>query len=397
MNTTASQKSPQELLKEVSGSRQKFSIGIPKESRAEEKRLALTPEAVDMIAETGHRVLLESGAGAGINYPDGVYAESGAEISTREETFAADIVLKIAPPLPAEIALMKKRATLCHSLQLSAMSSTQFGLMAEKNINAIAYELITPDGLDFPVRNIFSELEGAAAIAIASELLSNEHGGKGIIVGGVPGVAPTEVVIIGAGVAGTVAAKTAMAMGATVKVFDSDLSKLRRLQSELGTQVFASVFHPNVLYNAFRSADVVIGAMRFIDDSVRFLISEEVIGKMKKGALLIDLRVTLGGCFETTCMLPEGHPEVFEKRGILHYCKPNISSRVARTTSMSLSNVFTPYFTRLSDSITWSDNITSNPSLRSGHYMYAGKLVNRYVAKYFNLPSHDIGIFLAGY
>jgi alanine dehydrogenase len=254
---------------------------------------------------------------------------------------------------------------------------------------------MSPDGYCFPVRDAISEIEGAAAISVASELLSNERGGKGIVLGGVPGVAPTEVVIIGAGVAGTVAARAALALGATVKVFDSDIEKLRRLQRRVGVPVFTSVFHPNVLVNTFESADVVIGAMRYIDDSVRYVISEDVIRTMKKNSVVIDLRVNQGGCFETTCFLPADHPAVFEKDGILHYCVPNLSSRVARTTAMALSNLFIPFILRMGESGGVTTIASADSGFRSGFYMYSGKLVNSYMAKYFNLPANDIGLFFS--
>ena len=211
-----------------------------------------------------------------------------------------------------------------------------------KRITAVAYELLADDKQRCPVLNVISEIEGTASITIASELLSNTQGGKGILLGGIPGVSPTEVVIIGAGNAGTVATRAAMALGASVKVFDDDINKLRTIQQVLGQGLFTSTFHPNVLQNAFRSADVVIGAMRYINTRHRYIIAEDMIRIMKRGALVIDLRINQGGCFETTCCLCPSDPAVFEQYGVLHYCRQNISNRVARTTSMALSNIFVP-------------------------------------------------------
>jgi alanine dehydrogenase len=313
----------------------------------------------------------------------------------RKSVFSCDLIFKIAPPSLEEIQWMKKRTTVLSTLQMPDMSIEMIKAMASKQINAVGYELMSPDGLTFPVRNSISEIEGAASVSVASELLSNEKGGKGILMGGVPGVSPTEVVIIGAGVAGTVAARAALALGATVKIFDSDIDKLRQLQNNLSNPVFTSDFHPNVLVNTFKSADVVIGAMRYIDDSIRHVISEDVIQTMKPGSVIIDLRINQGGCFETTCFLPAGHPLVFEKHDILHYCVPNVSSRVARTTSMALSNIFTPLIVRMGELGGVTGIATTDRSFRSGFYMYAGKLVNSYVAKYFNLPANDIGLFLS--
>ncbi|GHV57957.1 alanine dehydrogenase [Bacteroidia bacterium] len=387
---------PLELLKELSGIRRPVRIGIPKENQKTEKRLAFTPEAVDMLVEAGHEIIFEEGAGRGIRYSDADYAEAGALITNdRPSVFACDLIFKITPPTLEEIGWMKKRATVLSLLQMPDISLETIKAMTASQIHAVGYELMTPDGYHFPVRNAISEIEGAAAISVASELLSNEKGGKGILLGGVPGVSPTEVVIIGAGVAGTMAARAALALGATVKVFDSDIDKLRKLQHELGTPVFTSVFQPNVLVNTFESADVVIGAMRYIDDSVRYVISEDVVRTMKKSSVIIDLRINQGGCFETTCFLPADHPAVFEKYGILHYCIPNLSSRVARTTAMALSNIFIPLIQRMGELGGVTAIASADTNFRSGFYMYAGKLVNSYVAKYFNLPANDIGLFLS--
>lgn len=341
---------PQELLKELSKAGNRLLIGIPCERVEGERRLALTPEAVDMLTGRGHRVLVEAGAGLGINYSDNHYAEAGAEIvATPAEVYQADIILKILPPLTAEVMMMKPRTTLFSTVQFNNFPHEAFELMMAKRITAIAYELLADDRQRCPVLNVISEIEGTASITIASELLSNTQGGKGILLGGIPGVSPTEVVIIGAGNAGTVATRAAMALGASVKVFDDDINKLRTIQQVLGQGLFTSTFHPNVLQNAFRSADVVIGAMRYINTRHRYIIAEDMIRIMKRGALVIDLRVNQGGCFETTCCLSPSDPAVFEQYGVLHYCRQNISNRVARTTSMALSNIFVPMLFQLGE------------------------------------------------
>jgi len=388
--------SPDDLLREISSTRQHITIGIPRENIDSEHRLALTPEAVAMISASGGRVLIEEGAGEGIFYSDMAFSEAGAEISDRKTVLGSDLILQIAPPPPQSIAFMKKRATIFHSLQLSNMSAAALNTMAEKSLNVVAYELITADEKDYPVRNIFSEAEGAVAVSIASGLLTNANGGKGIVLGGFPGVTPTEIVIIGAGAAATVAARTLLSMGASVKVFDNDISKLRRLQSETGSQIFTSILLPKALQNAFRSADIVIGAMRYIDDNVRYIVPAETTALLKNGAIVIDLRVGLGGCFEETCMLP-GDSEKFVQRGVTYYCKPNLSSYVARSVAMSMSNVLLPFLTELTDNAALNEAVNRIHFLRSGHYMYAGKMVNRFVAKHFNLPSHDIGLFMSSY
>lgn len=389
---------PQELLKELSKVNNRLLIGIPCERVEDERRLALTPEAVDMLTDRGHHVLVETGAGLGINYSDNHYSEAGAEIvATPAEVYQADVILKILPPLAAEVAMMKQRATLFSTVQFNVFSQEAFELMMAKRITAIAYELLADETQCCPVLNVISEIEGTASISIASELLSNTQGGKGILLGGIPGVSPTEVVIIGAGNAGTVAARAAMALGASVKVFDDDINKLRTIQQVLGQGLFTSTFHPNVLQNAFRSADVVIGAMRYINSRHRYIIAEDMIRTMKRGALVIDLRINQGGCFETTCCLCPSDPAIFEQYGVLHYCKQNISNYVARTTSMALSNIFVPMLFQLGDAGAVQGMVKSDPGFKSGVYMYCGKPVNNYVSNRFGLSSNNIDLYLSAF
>ncbi len=389
---------PQALLQELSKVNSRLLIGMPAERIEGEKRLALTPEAVQMLIERGHQVWIESGAGLGINYSDNHYSEAGAEIvDTAAEIFQADIILKVLPPLAAEVAMMKPRCTVLSFSQISLFSQEAYELMIAKRITALAYEFISDENRRYPVLSLISEIEGATSIAIASEMLSNTHGGKGILLGGIPGVAPTEVVIIGAGNAGTVAARAAMALGASVKVFDDDIQKLRIIQQLLGQGLFTSTFHPNVLRNAFRSADVAIGAMRYIDTHDHFYISEDLIREMKRGALVIDLRINQGGCFETTCGLPVNAPEMFEQYGILHYCKQNISNYVARTTSMALSNVLLPVFFHWEDQGSLSTLIKSDRGVKNGVYLYNGKPVNSFISHYFNFSSNNIDLYLSAF
>lgn len=389
---------PQELLKEICKVNNRLLIGIPRERCGEERRLPLTPEAVDILTSLGHRILVESGAGLGINYSDNHFSESGAEIvSTPAEVFQADLILKILPPLPAEIMMMKPRTTVLSLIQFSLFTQEAFELMMSKRITAISYELMADDCNRLPVLSVTSEIEGAASITIASELLTNVQGGKGILLGGIPGVSPTEVVIIGAGNAGTVAARAALALGASVKVFDDDINKLRTIQQVLGQGVFTSTFHPNVLHNAFRGADVVIGAMRYINTRHRYIIATDLIRTMKRGALVIDLRVSQGGCFETTCCLSKEDPAVFEQYGVLHYCKQNISNRVARTTSMAYSNIFVPMLLSLGDAGSVQGMIKSDKGFRTGVYMYGGKPVSSYVSDHFNLSANNLDLYLSAF
>ncbi|WP_436416362.1 alanine dehydrogenase [Petrimonas sp.] len=387
-----------ELLLSVDKQSISLVIGIPRENQKIEKRLAITPETTALLVEAGYRVIVEADAGLTINYSDRYYADSGAQIvGSKAEVFQADIILKILPPTVEEILLMKPRSSVFSFLQLHLISSSTLELMAEKRINALAYELIYDDNQVSPFVTAISEIEGACSISVASELLSNAHGGKGILLGGIPGISPTEVVIIGAGGAGTVAARAALALGATVKIFDNDINKLRKIQHELGRTVFTSTLQPNVLRNVFRSADVAIGAMQYVNKTHFYRISTDLIREMKKGSVIIDLRMSQGGCFETTmeACLP-GHPDIFERFGILHFCELSLSSRVARTASIALSNIFISMFTAMADSGGVGQFARFDRGFAAGFYVFSGKMVNSYVANHFNLPVNDIGLFLPG-
>jgi alanine dehydrogenase len=281
-------------------------------------------------------------------------------------------------------------------LQLNHLSAASIELLMKKKMNAIAYELIKDEQKAFPVVSSVSEIEGSTAIAVAAELMSNERGGKGLLLGGVAGISPTEVLILGAGITGTVAARTALALGAQVKIFDHDINKLRKIQHYLGQQVFTSVIHPAVLFKAIASADAVIGNLRYIYGSERFMVSEELVKTMKTGAVIIDLSVDQGGCFETSKCKTLKNP-TFEKHGVIHYCIPNISSRVARTTSMALSNIFAPMLIKISHSGSVKQAISESNGFRNGAYVFGGTLVNRLIGAHYNIASNDIGLLLAGY
>jgi len=388
---------PEECLLREIARQPRLSIGLPKENALVETRLALTPEGVAIVTEEGHSVYVQRGAGEPMSYSDLQYSEAGAYlVDDAAEVFGADMVLKIAPPTLDELNLMHDRSTLFSMLQLSNLSAECIRLMMKKKMNTIAYELIQDEQKAFPVVNSISEIEGNTAIAVAAELMSNERGGKGLLLGGVAGITPTEVLILGAGITGSVAARTALALGAQVKVFDHDISKLRKIQHYLGQQVFTSVIHPTVLIRSLATADAVIGNLRYINGSERFMVSEELVKTMKPGAIIIDMSVDQGGCFETSECRTLQHP-IFEKHGVVHYCVPNISARVARTSSMALSNIFAPMLLKLACSGSVNSAITESVGFRHGAFIYSGVLVNRLIGNYYNIPSNDIGLLIAGY
>lgn len=384
------------LIREIAG-KPRLSIGIPRENPKLETRLALTPEGVEIITEEGHSVYVQRGAGESMSYSDLQYSEAGAYLVDDDaEVFGADIVFKIAPPKLEELELMQNHSTIFSMLQLSNLSKEAIELIMKKKMNAFAYELINDEQKLFPVVNSISEIEGNTAIAVASDLMSIEHGGKGILLGGVAGISPTEIVILGASNTGTASAKAAIGLGAMVKIFDHDINKLRKIQHYLGRQVFTSVIHPNVLFKALGSADAVIGNLRYINGSQRFMVSEDLVKTMKKGAIIIDLSVDQGGCFETSECRTISNP-IFEKYGIIHYCVPNISARVARTSSMALSNIFTPMILKIGESGSVKQSVADSSGFRHGAYVFNGIMVNRLIGDYYGIPSNDIGLLLAGY
>jgi alanine dehydrogenase len=388
---------PEECLLREIARQPRLSIGIPKEVADVETRLALTPEGVAIVTEEGHSVYVQRGAGAPMSYTDLQYSEAGAYlVDSASDVFSADLVLKIAPPTLQELGLMHDRSSIFSMLQLSNLSAECINLMIKKKMNAIAYELIKDEQKAFPVMTSISEIEGSTAIGVAAELMSIERGGKGLLLGGVAGISPTEVLILGAGITGTVAARSALALGAQVKIFDHDINKLRKIQHYLGQQVFTSVIHPAVLFKALASADAVIGNLRYINGSERFMVSEELVKTMKTGAVIIDLSVDQGGCFETSECRTMKNP-TYEKFGIIHYCVPNISARVARTTSMALSNIFAPILLKIANSGSVNQAIAESSGFRNGAYVYGGVLVNRLIGNYYGINSNDISLLLAGY
>ncbi len=388
---------PQELLQEISKIGNQMVIGIPKECIRGERRLMLTPEAVDMLTGYGFRIFVEAGAGLGINYSDNHYAEAGAEIvETPAEVYQADVILKVLPPTPEEVALIRPKTTLCSFVPTYLLKPETYQMLINKRITAIAYDYLQDERLQYrPIMSAMAEVEGYASICIAADLLSNNHGGKGILLGGVAGVSPTEIVILGAGYTGANAAKAALALGASVKVFDNNVYRLRQIQHTLGQSLFTSNLHPNVLRNVFQRADVVIGALHLDNPEHRFVIAEELIEMMKKGALIIDLRMNHGGCFETTCCLSPSDPEIFEQHGVLHFCKPFISNYVARTASMAFSNLLIPVISELESFRNMQNLIKINHGVKKGVYLYCGKPVNEYISSRFNIRSNNIDIYLA--
>jgi len=388
---------PQEEQLETGLKKKKITIGIPRESEENEKRVALTPEAVNILVEAGNKVYVQEGSGKGANYSDKDYSENGALITkTGDEVFNCDLVIKVAPFSKKEVDKLHERTTVLSFLKVLKQDKATLTGMMRKNITAIAFERIRDKHDELPVVESMSEISGVTAVLIASEYLSNQYGGKGVMLGGISGVTPTEVVIIGAGTAGEYAARAALGLGAEVKIFDNSVHRLRKFQSILGQRLQTSVYHPQVLNKALKSADVLIGAIQIEDLRPWYHITEDMVKKMKKGSFLIDLSIDRGGCIETMECRDLQDP-VYEKHGVIHFSAWNLPSRVARTASIALSNVFTSLIQEVADQGGLDAMLKSYSGLNYGVYIYKGILTNETLGQKFNLLSKDINLLLAAF
>lgn len=388
---------PQEETLEVGTRQKQLKIGIPSEDHTVESRVPLTPEAVEILTGHGHEVILESGAGSAANYSDTDYSERGGIIEkSRKAVFSGcDVLLKISPPASEELAWMKERQTLISSFQASIHREEKYiRELMRKRVTAISFEMIQDEHKCYPAVQSMSAIAGTTSILIAGEYLSNMRGGKGVMLGGITGITPTEVVILGAGTAAEYAVRAAMGLGSEIKVFDNSIHRLRRLQGAVGQMVSTSIYHPKVILKALRSADVVIGAIREGEDQQSFFITEEMVKKMKKGAVIIDISIDRGGCIETSELRTQLDP-VFVKHGVIHYCVPNIPSRVARTASIAISNVFSPVIVGMGLLGGEGKHLRENLGLRHGVYIYKGILTNDTIGRKFGIPSKDIDLLMA--
>jgi alanine dehydrogenase len=390
-----SQLYPQEALLEVKKSNKSLFIGIPKEVRMQEKRVPLTPGSVKLIVDSGHEVWVESGTGTPSKFTDKEYSDAGAKIVySHKEVFEAEIILKVEPPTFEEIDFIKPGKTIFSALQLGNLDKKYFEKLNSKRITAIGYELLEDKVGGMPVVRAMSEIAGSTVMLIAAEYLSNVQNGKGIILGGITGVTPTKVVILGAGTVGEFAARTALGLGVDIQIFDNHLYKLRRIKHALGQQVSTSTFEPGNLGNSLKQADVVIGALRAEKGRIRYMVSEDIISQMQAGSVIIDVSIDQGGCFETSQITTHQNP-VFTKYGVIHYCVPNIASRVARTASTALSNIFTPILLEITESGSLEDLIWSHKWFLKGVYSYKGSLSNSMIGQKVGLKYRDLNLLLA--
>lgn len=370
-------------------------IGIPKELMFQENRVALTPDAVRVLAANGHRVIMESKCGEGANFTDRDFSEAGAKIVySTKEVFDCTTIVKSAPVCEEEINLLKPEQFIISPIQLSSMKREVLEKMMEKKITALSFENLKDDSGHNPIVRSMSEIAGSAVMLIAGQYLSSANKGKGVLVGGIAGIPPTKVVIIGAGTVGEQAARTALAMGAHVKVFDNSIYRLKRLQNNIGTRIWTSVIEPAILAKQLKTCEVAVGALSAVGGRTPLVVTEDMVSRMRPGSVIVDVSIDHGGCFETSRLTTQDNP-VFKKYDVIHYCVPNIASGFARTASHAISNVLMPLLLDMSDDGGFENMVWYKINIRSGIYLFKGALTNFALSQRFDLKFTDLNLLIA--
>lgn len=390
---TAAQLMPKEETLEIQKSKGDLIIGIPKEIYFQEKRICLTPDAVSAIVAHGHKIIIEKGAGEGANFSDKAYADAGAVITQNtKKVFSCPMILKVEPPTLTEIEMIQPKTVLISAIQLKTRKKEYFEALIKKKITALAFEFLQDENGAYPAVRALSELAGIASVLIASELMANDKDSNGLLFGNISGVPPLEVVIIGAGTVGEFAVRSSLGLGASVKVFDNSITKLRCLQTNIGRPLYTSTLQPKNLLKALKRCDVAIGAMRGTNRSP-VVVSNTMVENMKKGSVIIDVSIDMGGCFETSEMTSHDKPTVV-KNGVIHYGVPNIPARYPRTASLSISNIFTSYLLDIAESGGLENAIRFDNGLKNGVYFYRGILTNKSISDWFDMPYSDINLII---
>lgn len=368
-------------------------IGLPKEREMEEKRVCLTPDAVAALVANEHKVIVEQGAGEHAHFSDSEYHKAGASIeSDPKKVFECPLILKVAPVNDQEIELLKTYSTVISTLNLKSKDLYYINKLQEKKITAIALEELTEHDGSFPFVSSLSEISGLSAIYIAAELMSKSNEGKGQLFGNISGVPPTEIVIFGSGTAAIWAAKTALNLGASVKIFDNSTSNLRKIQSELKHPIYTSTLQPKNILKALRRCDVAVGAIE-CHHRTPVVVSQDMVSYMKKGSVIIDISIDRGGCFETSQLTSHQKP-TFKKFDVIHYCVPNIPSRYPKTASVSMSNICTPILLDLAENGGIDNALRMDQGLQNGVYLYQGVLTNRSIADQLGLTHTNINFLI---
>ncbi len=380
---------------EVKPNFRKLIIGIPKESSFQENRTSLTPDSVGLLVNNGHNIIIEKGSGVPANFTDEEYLKAGASIvNSKEEVYKADFILKIEPPTASELKLMSNQQNLISAFQINTQNASFLTELTKKNISALAFEFIKDEQGKIPIVRSMSEIAGTTSILIASEYLNNANEGKGLLLGGISGIVPAQVVILGAGTVAEYATRTAIGLGASVIVFDNSVTKLRRIQNNNNQRVSTSTIQPKVLLKSLMRSDVVISALRIGHDRIPCIVNENIVRQMKPGSVIVDVSIDQGGCFETSEVTNHKKP-TYIKHDIIHYCVPNIASRVSRTASMAISNILTPLLISIGDEGGLENLIKNNHGLRDGVYAFQGMVTNKILSNKFNLPYKDLDLIMA--
>ncbi|MCX7986387.1 MAG: alanine dehydrogenase [Bacteroidales bacterium] len=388
---------PQEEKLAIENKFKKLRIGIPRDNELTETRVPLTPEAVEILVNEGHDVLIESCAGKSANYLDKDYSERGGFIvQDKHSIYQCDIILKVAPISLEEADILRGQQTIISSLIINTQTATYFHKLAEKKVTAIAFEYIRDESENFPVVRSMNAISGSTAVLIAAEYLSNAHGGKGVLLGGIAGITPAEVIVLGANTATEYIIRAAQGLGAVVKVFDNDINALSKLQNLFGLHLQTSVFHPQVLLKALKSADVVICACNGHETDLRYVVTEDMVRTMKKGSVIIDIGVAYGHVVETSECRTLQNPS-YVKHGVIHYTVPNLPSRVPRTASIALSNILLPILLKTGRRGGINALLKEDKGLRQGVYLFNGILTNANIGKLYDIPSSDIDLLMAAF
>ncbi len=388
---------PQEEMLDKQKKGKQLKIGIVGELDPHETRVPLSPEGVEQLIDVGHEVLVEKDAGVGSRFSDHDYSEAGAQvIDEKEKLFTADILLKISPLTEQEISLLHGGQTLFSGLHLATRDEAYFRSLMKKKTTAIAFELLQDDYNEYPVLRSMCEIAGTVSVGIGSKYLSTFDHGKGILLGGITGLTPSEVLILGAGTAAEYATRTALGMGAIVKVFDPVIPRLRNLKQQVGQEIFTSVMHPPVLKKAFETADLVISTLQRLHRKSFYLVPEDLVRIMKKGSVLVDMHIDQGSSFETGRVTTPDNP-VYREHGVIHYMVPNITAQVGRTASIALSNVLIPVLLDEGRCGGIQQQIMENYGVRHGVYLYNGILTHEMIGNHYHLPFKDINLLLAAF
>jgi alanine dehydrogenase len=354
-------------------------IGVPKEIKVHEYRVGLVPAGVRELVDAGHQVVVQTGAGAGIGFEDAHYQAAGATIATRASDIfaAADLVVKVKEPQLAECRMLRSGQTLFTYLHLAADKEQADALMASGS-TAIAYETVTASDGSLPLLTPMSEVAGRMSVQVGANCLQKANGGFGVLLGGVPGVAPAKVVILGGGVSGTHAAEMAVGLRADVTVVDRSVKRLRELSSIFGSQLKTAYSTAHTIEELVRDADLVIGAVLIAGAAAPKLVTRAMIKTMKQGAVLVDIAIDQGGCFETSRPTTHADP-TFVLDGVIHYCVTNMPGAVPRTSTFALTNATLPYVRALADH-GWKAALARDSGLARGLNVHAGQLTHEAVA-----------------